>query len=231
MIGLWNSRFGKSKLSPAKFSPSLFLSKDERASISRVSFSCGFFHTGSFSVLGTWDEGQELGQKNYSYFRGPAATQGRIKTDTTTFCSRFVLSPCLRSYYMVLLLLLQVSWAHKPVDKDGLDLLTIGNSTYTLEPRISAQFLHPANWGLKISNIQPEDAGTYICQISTFPPKVRILFLEIQGMRPIRWTLKIFHALAWTENAFKYTPKASASCHPITFACICIHHAKFLGPF
>lgn len=74
-----------------------------------------------------------------------------------------------------------VSWAHKPVDKDGLDLLTIGNSTYTLEPRIAAQFLHPANWGLKISNIQPEDAGTYICQISTFPPKVRILFLEIQG--------------------------------------------------
>eukprot|EP00095_Tigriopus_kingsejongensis_P011728 snap_masked-scaffold213_size254208-processed-gene-1.8 protein:Tk11728 transcript:snap_masked-scaffold213_size254208-processed-gene-1.8-mRNA-1 annotation:"conserved hypothetical protein" len=75
----------------------------------------------------------------------------------------------------------RVSWAHKPVDQDGLDLLTIGNSTYTLEPRIVSHLQHPANWGLKISEIRPEDAGTYICQISTFPPKVRIIFLEIQG--------------------------------------------------
>ena len=77
---------------------------------------------------------------------------------------------------------MQVTWSHRPADTSGdLDLLTLGNATYTFEPRISAHFAHPANWGLKITDLRPTDAGNYICQISTFPPRVRIVFLEIRG--------------------------------------------------
>ena len=75
-----------------------------------------------------------------------------------------------------------MTWSHRPGDTSGdLDLLTLGNATYTLEPRISANFAHPANWGLKITDLRPTDAGSYICQVSTFPPRVRIVFLEIRG--------------------------------------------------
>ncbi len=65
--------------------------------------------------------------------------------------------------------------------RERLDILTIGNSTYTLEPRISSLFRHPGNWGLQIVDLRPSDAGTYLCQISTFPPRVNIVFLEITG--------------------------------------------------
>ena len=79
-----------------------------------------------------------------------------------------------------------VSWVHRtPSKKDGreyiLDLLTIGNSTYTSDDRISSSFRHPSDWGLKINNLIPSDAGVYLCQLSTFPARVRLVFLEIQG--------------------------------------------------
>ena len=69
--------------------------------------------------------------------------------------------------------------------KDGdyqLDLLTIGNSTYTSDHRISSYFRHPSDWGLRIVSLRPEDAGIYICQLSTFPARTRIVYLEIQGI-------------------------------------------------
>ena len=76
----------------------------------------------------------------------------------------------------------KVSWVHRlPEDDSSLDLLTIGNLTYTTDPRVSANFRHPANWGLRIEELRPSDAGTYICQISTFPPRVNLVFLEIRG--------------------------------------------------
>ena len=88
-----------------------------------------------------------------------------------------------------------VSWVHRTAVDDNieqpnerndgeyrLDLLTIGNSTYTSDERISSHFRHPSDWGLKIDNLKPSDAGVYLCQLSTFPEKVRFVFLEIQGM-------------------------------------------------
>ena len=88
---------------------------------------------------------------------------------------------------------LTVSWLHRTIvennnendeREDGkyrLDLLTIGNSTYTSDDRISASFRHPSDWGLKIDNLNPSDAGMYLCQLSTFPARARFVFLEIQG--------------------------------------------------
>ena len=90
----------------------------------------------------------------------------------------------------------QVSWVHIPragltapennheptSNKKKLDLLTIGNSTYTLDPRVEARFAHPSNWGLRIRDLRPSDAGQYLCQISTFPVEsVRVVNLEIVG--------------------------------------------------
>ena len=40
---------------------------------------------------------------------------------------------------------------------------------------------YPYNWGLRITDLKPTDAGIYLCQLSTFPPKVRIVYLEIHG--------------------------------------------------
>ena len=62
------------------------------------------------------------------------------------------------------------------------DLLTLGNSTHTLDARVSLRFSHPGNWALRVADLRPSDAGTYLCQISTFPREmVRSVFLEIRG--------------------------------------------------
>ena len=93
-----------------------------------------------------------------------------------------------------------VSWVHRTAVEDNnnerpnerndgeyrLDLLTIGNSTYTSDERISSHFRHPSDWGLKIDNLKPSDAGVYLCQLSTFPERVRFVFLEIQGILTLR---------------------------------------------
>ena len=95
-----------------------------------------------------------------------------------------------------------VSWVHRTPTKnndvkersDGkynLDLLTIGNSTYTSDHRISSVFLHPSNWGLKIDNLKPSDAGMYLCQLSTFPARARFVFLEIQGNLSLIFCVKL----------------------------------------
>lgn len=72
-----------------------------------------------------------------------------------------------------------VSWAHRSGAR--LDILTIGNMSYTLEPRFSPRFGHPGNWGLRIVDLRPSDAGVYLCQISTFPTKVNVVNLKVTG--------------------------------------------------
>lgn len=51
------------------------------------------------------------------------------------------------------------------------DLLTVGNTTYTGDPRISALFSYPNNWRLVLRDVTYQDSGLYVCQISTHPPK------------------------------------------------------------
>ena len=50
-----------------------------------------------------------------------------------------------------------------------------------IDDRISANFRHPSNWGLTINKLTPDDAGMYLCQLSTFPARALFVFLEIQG--------------------------------------------------
>ena len=47
--------------------------------------------------------------------------------------------------------------------------------------RYSLNFEHPNNWKLQIKYTQKRDEGTYECQVSTHPPTVRLVHLNIVG--------------------------------------------------
>lgn len=61
-------------------------------------------------------------------------------------------------------------WVRRTTDK--FSLLTVGNNTYSGDPRIHVKFQYPNNWRLHINPMQKEDAGLYMCQVSTHPPRV-----------------------------------------------------------
>lgn len=61
-------------------------------------------------------------------------------------------------------------WVRRTTDK--FSLLTVGNNTYSGDPRIKVKFQYPNNWRLHINPMQKEDAGLYMCQVSTHPPRV-----------------------------------------------------------
>jgi len=82
-----------------------------------------------------------------------------------------------------------VSWLRHPLIPNAVpDLLTVGSNTYTGDPRISADFVYPNNWRLNITMVGGRDAGLYVCQLSTHPPKalhttlaVRDAVMEIEA--------------------------------------------------
>lgn len=61
-------------------------------------------------------------------------------------------------------------WVRRMADK--FSLLTVGNITYSGDPRIKITFQYPNNWRLHINPLMKEDAGLYMCQVSTYPPRV-----------------------------------------------------------
>lgn len=61
-------------------------------------------------------------------------------------------------------------WVRRTSDK--FSLLTVGNITYSGDPRIKVTFQYPNNWRLHINPMLKEDAGLYMCQVSTHPPRV-----------------------------------------------------------
>ncbi|XP_055635386.1 uncharacterized protein LOC129775121 [Toxorhynchites rutilus septentrionalis] len=63
-----------------------------------------------------------------------------------------------------------VMWIRRTTDK--VSLLTVGNNTYSGDPRIRVKFQYPNNWRLHINPIKNEDGGMYMCQVSTHPPRV-----------------------------------------------------------
>lgn len=71
---------------------------------------------------------------------------------------------------------------HENIDIDnGLELLTVGQHTYTSEKRFTMDFQYPNNWRLKITNATKSDEGLYECQVSTHPPKVIQVNLHVNG--------------------------------------------------
>lgn len=70
-------------------------------------------------------------------------------------------------------------WVRKTTDK--VSLLTVGNNTYSGDSRISIRFQYPNNWRLQINPVQADDAGLYMCQVSTHPPRVFATNVTILG--------------------------------------------------
>ena len=60
-------------------------------------------------------------------------------------------------------------------------LLTVGKTTYTGDSRVKASFRYPNNWMLEMKDVEPQDSGVYICQISTHPPKGLHTTVRITG--------------------------------------------------
>lgn len=72
-----------------------------------------------------------------------------------------------------------VMWLQRTTEK--VSLLTVGNVTYSGDPRIGVRFQYPNNWRLHINPLRQEDGGEYMCQVSTHPPKVFTTNLTVLG--------------------------------------------------
>lgn len=70
-------------------------------------------------------------------------------------------------------------WVRRTTDK--VSLLTVGNVTYSGDPRIKVIFQYPNNWRLHIEPTSSDDAGLYMCQVSTHPPRVFATNLTVLG--------------------------------------------------
>ncbi|XP_068082132.1 zwei Ig domain protein zig-8 [Anabrus simplex] len=63
-----------------------------------------------------------------------------------------------------------VMWLRRSADR--VSLLTVGQGTYSSDPRLAVRFQYPNNWRLHINPVQRSDEGVYLCQVSTHPPRV-----------------------------------------------------------
>ena len=78
-----------------------------------------------------------------------------------------------------------VSWS---VNRgSSMDLLTVGNTTFSGDQRYSVVFQNPTNWALVIERVQASDAGKYICTLETFPKQSLIIFLQVNGESLTKW--------------------------------------------
>ncbi|ODM96968.1 Neuronal growth regulator 1 [Orchesella cincta] len=88
-----------------------------------------------------------------------------------------------------------VSWVRRKSDQ--LELLTLGTKNHSSDPRFLSDFKYPNNWRLGIRNISRNDSGTYLCQISTHPPKVLEVQLTVECM-----STTIFNSLDYFELVY-----------------------------
>ncbi|XP_046400697.1 uncharacterized protein LOC124166986 [Ischnura elegans] len=66
--------------------------------------------------------------------------------------------------------------------EDGVSLLTVGDATYSSDSRVSLRYQYPNNWRLHISPVEKPDEGTYLCQLSTHPP--RAIYTNVTVLAP-----------------------------------------------
>lgn len=64
----------------------------------------------------------------------------------------------------------QVAW----IKSDTKTILAIHTHMVTLNPRLSVTHNGHNTWKLYISNVEPKDSGTYMCQINTDPMKSQV---------------------------------------------------------
>ena len=66
--------------------------------------------------------------------------------------------------------------------KTTLDLLTVGNMTFSGDTRYSILHQKYNNWVLVIKNVDMMDEGRYICMVQTFPEQLLNVFVRVHGM-------------------------------------------------
>lgn len=71
--------------------------------------------------------------------------------------------------------------------ESNLELLTVGKQAYSADPRYTVEFQYPSNWRLKIESVVKEDESTFICQISTHPPRVITKNMFVNGKYVVRY--------------------------------------------
>lgn len=72
--------------------------------------------------------------------------------------------------------------------EDSVQLLTVGNGTYSNDNRLTIAWRYPGNWTLQIAAVQLEDSGCYQCQVNTHPPISLFVNLHVQGVMRERFT-------------------------------------------
>lgn len=91
-----------------------------------------------------------------------------------------------------------VSWS---VNRgSSMDLLTVGNTTFSGDQRYSVVFQNPTNWALVIERVQASDAGKYICTLETFPKQSLIIFLQVNG--PVLEILNSSSGLVYSTGSY-----------------------------
>ncbi|XP_041980429.1 uncharacterized protein LOC121734083 isoform X2 [Aricia agestis] len=66
---------------------------------------------------------------------------------------------------------------------DTAQLLTVGPAPYAGDSRVAVKFQYPNNWRLSINPVKRGDAGLYMCQISTHPP--RTIYANLTVLPPV----------------------------------------------
>ncbi|XP_046679074.1 zwei Ig domain protein zig-8-like [Homalodisca vitripennis] len=70
-----------------------------------------------------------------------------------------------------------VSWLRR---RDGqLHLLSVGVEVYSTDGRFTAAFASPNDWQLRLTTAQDRDQGFYECQVSSHPPIVFTVYLQV----------------------------------------------------
>ncbi|CAG9579747.1 unnamed protein product [Danaus chrysippus] len=69
----------------------------------------------------------------------------------------------------------KVAW----IKSDTKTILAIHTHMVTLNPRLSVTHNGHNTWKLYISNVEPKDSGTYMCQINTDPMKSQVRYVYL----------------------------------------------------
>lgn len=82
----------------------------------------------------------------------------------------------------------QVAW----IRHSDLNLLTVGNGTYTKDARFAASVPTSGDsWSLQIRNVQLKDQGVYECQIGITPHISHFIHLSVVGEFSAQWTERL----------------------------------------
>lgn len=71
---------------------------------------------------------------------------------------------------MFVIVLMQVAW----IKSDSKAILAIHTHMVAHNPRLSVTHNGHNTWKLHVTNVQPNDSGTYMCQVNTDPMRSQV---------------------------------------------------------